>query len=87
MTTLRLISSMATKALLADLVALYQAQNPNVQVQVESVGGVDAGNLSTFRRAGARGAGLGSSLYTPGIALDELRRRAQALVAAWAATG
>jgi molybdate transport system substrate-binding protein len=42
MTTLRLISSMATKALLADLVALYQAQNPNVQVRVESVGGVDA---------------------------------------------
>jgi molybdate transport system substrate-binding protein len=42
MATLRLISSMATKALLADLVALYQAQNPNVQVQVESVGGIDA---------------------------------------------
>ena len=42
MTTLRLISSMATKPLLADLVALYQAQAPGVQVQVESVGGVDA---------------------------------------------
>lgn len=42
MTTLRLISSMATKPLLADLVALYQAQTPGVQIQVESVGGVDA---------------------------------------------
>ena len=42
MTTLRLISSMATKALLADLVALYKTQAPDVTVQVESVGGVDA---------------------------------------------
>lgn len=42
MTTLRLISSMATKPLLADLVALYKAHTPGVQVLVESVGGVDA---------------------------------------------
>ena len=42
MTTLRLISSMATKPLLADLVVLYQTQAPDVQVLVESVGGVDA---------------------------------------------
>jgi molybdate transport system substrate-binding protein len=42
MTTLRLISSMATKPLLADLVALYKAQAPDIQVLVESVGGVDA---------------------------------------------
>ena len=33
---------MATKPLLADLAALYQAQAPGVQVLVESVGGVDA---------------------------------------------
>ena len=33
---------MATKALLADLVALYAAQAPDVQVLVESVGGVAA---------------------------------------------
>ncbi len=33
---------MATKPLLADLVALYQAQAPDVHVLVESVGGVDA---------------------------------------------
>jgi molybdate transport system substrate-binding protein len=42
MTTLRLISSMATKPLLADLVALYKAQAPGIHIQVESVGGVDA---------------------------------------------
>ncbi len=33
---------MATKPLLADLVKLYQAHAPEVQVHVESVGGVDA---------------------------------------------
>jgi len=42
MTSLRLISSMATKSLLADLVALYEKNFPDVQVLVESVGGVDA---------------------------------------------
>ena len=42
MTPLRLISSMATKPLLADLVALYQKQVPGTLVHVESVGGVDA---------------------------------------------
>ena len=42
MTTLRLISSMATKNLLVDLVALYAAHAPEVHVTVESVGGVDA---------------------------------------------
>ena len=41
-TTLRVISSMATKPLLADLVALFKAQAPQYEVQVESVGGVDA---------------------------------------------
>jgi 2-dehydro-3-deoxyphosphogalactonate aldolase len=47
------------------------------------VGGIAAGNLRAFREAGAAGAGLGSSLYTPGLALDELRRRAVNLLAAW----
>jgi len=40
--TLTLISSMATKALLADLVAAYAQRNPDVAVAVTSVGGVDA---------------------------------------------
>jgi molybdate transport system substrate-binding protein len=41
-TTLTLISSMATKALLADLVAEYARQSPETAVTVTSVGGVDA---------------------------------------------
>ena len=41
-TALTLISSMATKALLADLVAQYSRLNPGVSVAVTSVGGVDA---------------------------------------------
>ena len=41
-TPLRVISSMATKPLLADLVLLFKAHAPEWEVQVESVGGVDA---------------------------------------------
>ena len=41
-TALTLISSMATKALLADLVAAFSALHPDVSVTVTSVGGVDA---------------------------------------------
>lgn len=47
------------------------------------VGGVGVHNLAAFKAAGAVGVGVGSSLYTPGVALDELQRRAQALVQAW----
>lgn len=48
------------------------------------VGGIDEHNLAAYKAAGAAGVGVGSSLYRPGIALDELTRRAQALVARWA---
>ncbi len=48
------------------------------------VGGIGADNLSAFRQAGASGAGLGSSLYTPGLSPDSVRRNAQAILAAWA---
>ena len=40
--SLRVISSMATKSLLADLVALHAQASPGTKVSVESVGGVDA---------------------------------------------
>lgn len=39
---LKIISSMATKALLADLADAYRAVRPDVSLAVESVGGVDA---------------------------------------------
>ena len=42
--TLTGISSMATRQVLAGLVAAYQ-QRSGVQVKIESVGGVDAGEL------------------------------------------
>ena len=52
-------------------------------VPMYAVGGVGVDNLHAFRAAGATGAGVGSSLYAPGVALDELARRALALRAAW----
>lgn len=48
-----------------------------------AVGGIDAGNLQQFRLAGVQGAGLGSSLFVPGISLKELRSRAEHLMAVW----
>ena len=41
-TTLTLISSMATRALLADLCERFTQVHPDCKVQIESVGGVDA---------------------------------------------
>ena len=39
---LRIISSMATKQVLADLIALYRQAHPDTSIELESVGGVDA---------------------------------------------
>jgi 2-dehydro-3-deoxyphosphogalactonate aldolase len=52
-------------------------------VPLYAVGGVGADNLATYRAAGAVGAGVGSSLYTPGLEPAEIERRARALLAAW----
>lgn len=41
-TDIKLISSMATRQLLADLIARFQVTHQQPQIQVESVGGVDA---------------------------------------------
>ncbi len=48
-----------------------------------SVGGISVDNLSAFKRAGVNGAGIGSSLYSPGVPLEELTRRARSLVNCW----
>jgi 2-dehydro-3-deoxyphosphogalactonate aldolase len=50
-----------------------------------AVGGVGEHNLVAFKRAGATGAGIGSSLYAPGAAPEPLVDHARALVALWAA--
>ena len=39
---IRIISSMATKQVLADLIALYRQAQPDTVIELESVGGVDA---------------------------------------------
>ncbi len=54
-----------------------------VETQVYMVGGVSAENFGGWIRAGANGFGLGSSLYAPGLDLDEIAVRARAAVAAW----
>jgi 2-dehydro-3-deoxyphosphogalactonate aldolase len=50
-----------------------------------AVGGVGLHNLAPYKAAGAAGAGIGSALYSPGVAAGELERRARELHAAWAA--
>ncbi len=47
------------------------------------VGGVDAGNIGEFKRAGAAGVGLGSSLYKPEMSITDLARRARSMRSAW----
>ena len=52
------------------------------QVPVLAVGGIAPDTVEPWLAAGAAGFGLGSGLYTPGLAVDEVRRRADAYVAA-----
>ena len=47
------------------------------------VGGITADSISRWREAGANGFGIGSALFSPGVTLEELQRRASAFVAAW----
>lgn len=48
------------------------------------VGGITADNMQPWLDAGARGFGLGSGLFKPGMSAAEVASRAQAYVAAWA---
>jgi 2-dehydro-3-deoxyphosphogalactonate aldolase len=49
------------------------------------VGGITPQNLAAYRAAGASGFGLGSALYKPGMAPQQVALQAQAFVTAWAA--
>ena len=49
---------------------------------VLAVGGISPDSMGPWWDAGAGGFGIGSALYKPGIALDELTRRAQKFVSA-----
>lgn len=50
------------------------------------VGGISTLNMAAYRAAGANGFGIGSALYTPGVSIDELARRARAFADAWSGT-
>ncbi|MGZ6014997.1 MAG: 2-dehydro-3-deoxy-6-phosphogalactonate aldolase [Phenylobacterium sp.] len=51
-------------------------------VMVAPVGGVGAADMAEWTRAGAGCFGIGSEIYKPGLAPDEIRRRAVDLVRA-----
>ncbi len=50
-------------------------------VPILVVGGIDADTMAAWHAAGATGFGIGSSLYTPGIAASALAEKARRLVA------
>lgn len=56
-------------------------------VPVYAVGGVGAGNMSEWRKAGAAGFGLGSELFKPDFSDADIAARAQKAVAAYEAAG
>lgn len=47
-----------------------------------AVGGAGPDNFGQWLAAGADGFGIGTALYTPGLALDQIRERARAIMAA-----
>ncbi|MFS0828191.1 2-dehydro-3-deoxy-6-phosphogalactonate aldolase [Pseudomonas phoenicis] len=49
------------------------------------VGGITPSNLQQFHDAGARGFGLGSGLYKPGMTPEQVAANAKAYVTAWQA--
>jgi 2-dehydro-3-deoxyphosphogalactonate aldolase len=53
-------------------------------IRVLPVGGITPGNMQPWLAAGAAGFGIGSALYSPGVALDEIVGRARAFVASLA---
>jgi 2-dehydro-3-deoxyphosphogalactonate aldolase len=52
-------------------------------VPLLAVGGVDAGNIGDYMKAGVAGFGIGTSLYKPDFTPDEVARRARDVVAAF----
>jgi len=56
-------------------------------IPVYAVGGVGAGNMSEWRKAGAAGFGLGSELFKPDFSEADISARAQKAVAAFRSTG
>ncbi|MER9139853.1 2-dehydro-3-deoxy-6-phosphogalactonate aldolase [Mesorhizobium sp. M0830] len=53
------------------------------QTVVGAVGGVSEKDFAGYKAAGVTAFGLGSSLYKPGMSVDDVAARAQAAVTAW----
>jgi 2-dehydro-3-deoxyphosphogalactonate aldolase len=51
--------------------------------RIYMVGGVGPDSFASWRKAGASGFGLGSSLYRPGDRAEDVAPRARAMAAAW----
>jgi len=54
-----------------------------VETLVGAVGGVSEKDFAGYKAAGVSVFGLGSSLFKPGMSVDDVTMRAQAAVAAW----
>lgn len=67
----------ASPAMLKAMLAVLPKGTP-----VLPVGGIGAANMAEWRKAGAAGFGIGSSLYRPGDAPEAVGAKARALVAA-----
>ena len=74
------------EAIPPEVVRAWRAVLPQ-EVPLYPVGGVTPERIGPYRRAGASGFGVGSALYKPGAAVDEVARAAQAFVRAWKETG
>lgn len=55
------------------------------ELRLLPVGGITPETMAVYRKAGASGFGLGSALYSPGLAAAEVARRARSFVQAWRA--
>jgi 2-dehydro-3-deoxyphosphogalactonate aldolase len=79
----------------ADMLKLFPAEQmgPGVvkawravfprDLPIVPTGGVSPENMAAFVAAGVSGFGIGSALYKPGMAAADVRRAADAFVAAW----
>jgi 2-dehydro-3-deoxyphosphogalactonate aldolase len=72
------------EALPPAVVKAWKAVFP-ADVPLLPVGGVTPERMADYVAAGAAGFGIGSALYKPGVAPNDIARRAAAFIAAWRA--